>query len=615
MPIAPRLDALIAWICRSALFRELQRRWRRSRLWRSITRYKGRRQQAPRLRHRHVYETIIGNGRLWFKLQAPCWSATQAAGYMEFRFNGTPYTTADGHSPVTPFRLSDCSHHIANWDSLLAQLPPDWDHGHYRIERQAYSWCETLSPDCDCSRDVHPPVVCSDYGTSEDDRERSKSPNALRAHYIAELEASIERHEDSRRSKVPNPTRQPPTSGSASFVYPRLPLGDGADAKHADFPLAAVNKISELAAAGYYCSIHGRHHPYGDQPIRTTIASLNAACEKMTGIDAAARRSHLSHLASVAEHYLQRYQAEECARRAAWGHIDLPNVLYKYMPRELIQRGAPRSLRATQLLALNDDMECNVITMKDLGQPKLEMLRALRYRLNEHLGIDIQWEDLLVQALNYRPRLSLYIQKYLNPLVGVVSFTTDPCVPTMWAHYARNTGIVVGYDTATLRSFGFELQPVIYSEIAPVYRPLTSDHIELDFVDREHMERLQRTGREQGDLRILTRAKLATLGSDWKSLSRLLFVKGMSWTYENEVRLLVDFENARDTGTTHQDWPVKVIDLPPEAVVEICAGPKTPKAVVENAVRTARGGDKSGLLVQSLSSDAFQIRKSYATRL
>ncbi len=196
----------------------------------------------------------------------------------------------------------------------------------------------------------------------------------------------------------------------------------------------------------------------------------------------------------------------------------------------------------------------------------------------------------------------------------MVSFSTDICVPTMWAHYAQNTGIAVGYDTETLRTLGFELQPVIYSEIAPIYRPLSSDDIELEFVDREYMEGVERTGQKTDGLRVLTTTKLATLGSDWKSLSRLLFVKGMSWAYEKEVRLLVDLKQARDTGKSDGRFPIKVIDLPPAAIVEIYGGANTQDADIERAVRVARGGDKSGLLVGRLSSHALRIQKSSAPR-
>ena len=610
------VDALGGWCYRSPLVRELERRWYRSRLWHLVGGW-WHHESVGQYRRWHVYEWVISNGRLWFKLQASCWSSRQAAGYIEARFNATRYITAEGHRPVTPFRLSDCSPEIANWESVVDQLPEDWDDGDYRIERYPYAWCETLSEDCDCYANGRLCVVCSDYGnSSEEDKKQSKTGNVWHRRYIKELETSVEKHDEAHRKERSRPTVKPSASDSdETFIYPRVPLGQGADRTHVDLPIAAMDRISQMVSAAYYCSIERAHHPYGNQPIRSTVASLNAACEKISTLDEAARRSNMSHLTSIAEHYLRAFQSEECARKAAWGDVEIPKVLYKYMPIELIGMGAPNSLRATQLLALNDDMECNVITMKDVEQSMLEMLRRLREKSKAHLDTDIPWEDLLKERLHHgSPRLSPYIQRYLNPRVGVVSFSTDIYVPTMWAHYARNTGIVVGYDTETLRTLGFELQPVIYSEIAPIYRPLSSDHIELEFVDREYMEGVERTGQKTDGLRVLTTAKLARLGSDWKSLSRLLFVKGMSWAYEKEVRLLVDLKQSRETGESDGVWPIKVIDLPPLAIVEIYGGTNTREADLELAVQVARGGDKSGLLVGRLTSHAFRIQKSSGTR-
>ena len=180
----------------------------------------------------------------------------------------------------------------------------------------------------------------------------------------------------------------------------------------------------------------------------------------------------------------------------------------------------------------------------------------------------------------------------------------------MWAHYARNTGIVVGYDTEALRALGFELRPMVYSEIAPVYQPSAGDVIRLDFVNREDMERDLRAGRNRDGLPLLARTDLAELGAEWKSLARLLLVKGISWAYEKEVRLLVDLEQARDTGRTDSNgWPIKVIEPPPEAIREIYRGANTRDADVERAVQVARGGNKSGLFVGHVSSHAFRIQK------
>ena len=296
--------------------------------------------------------------------------------------------------------------------------------------------------------------------------------------------------------------------------------------------------------------------------------------------------------------------------------MEIPEILYKYVPRERIGCGAPGSLRATQLLALNDDMECNVIATKGGDGKGLEFLRSVQDKVKEHLGVDVSWEDLLSRWVRYADvRLSTYVQEHLNPRVGVVSFSTDVLVPTMWAHYARNTGIVVGYDRDALKALGFELRPVLYSEIAPAWEPAEGDGIRLDFVDREYVERDTRAGRAGEGWPVLTGTHLGNFGSSWRSLSRLLFVKGRSWAYEKEVRLLVDLKRAVDTGVEDCDGhPVKVIKPPPEAIREIYGGAKTREEDIEQAVRVARGDQRKGLFVGRVSAHAFRIQKTGGIR-
>ena len=318
----------------------------------------------------------------------------------------------------------------------------------------------------------------------------------------------------------------------------------------------------------------------------------------------------------IAAYWLRLNQSEECAQKSVWGDVEIPDILYKYIPKKLIGAGAPNSLRATQLLALNDDMECNVTTMKgNEEEDSLEFLALVQSNLQQHLAIAVPWEELLTRSLRYGDlRLSTFIQEYLNPLAGVISFSTDILVPTMWAHYARNTGIVVGYDTEALSALGFELRPVVYSELAPTYQPSQGNGIRLNFVDREYTESELRAGRDSDGLRILVSTDLAEFGAGWRSLSRVLLVKGMSWEYEKEVRLLVDLEQARDTGKVVNGWPIKVIDPPPEAIREIYGGANTRKADVDRAVELARGENKSGLFVGHVSSHAFRIQKTGGVR-
>ena len=564
----------------------------------------------------HLHEVVVSNSRVWLKMQTS-WYSEHARAFFEARFNGTDYTTAEGHRPVTPFRLSERAHHVTNWGAIVDRLPAGWDDDEFHLVAPPYAWCETLSDDCDChGAKGMLGVYCSDFGLHDEvDKRARKSENVRYRAYIESMEERIAELDESRRKERLDRERRSPPKGEILFEAKPEERG-GEQTGMAGPPVVAIEAVNGLVGRGLYCSIHGRHHPYGEQAIRKTMAALMAARAQMSTLSAESRALAMSRIGDIAAHWLQLRQSEECAQRSVWGDVDIPDILYKYIPRKLIGEGSPGSLRATQLLALNDDMECNVITMKDSEEDTLALLRLVQSKFKEHLGIAVPWEDLLTRRMRYGDlRLSTFIQEYLNPLVGVVSLTTDVLVPTMWAHYARNTGIVVGYDTAALRVLGFELRPVVYSEIAPTYRPLAGDVIQLDFVNREDMERDLRTGQKREGMPILVSTDLAEFGTDWKLLARLLLVKGMSWAYEKEVRLLVDLEQARDTGKKDSNCrPIKVIDLPQEAIREIYGGANTPEAEVERAVQVARGENKSGLSVGHVSSHAFRIEKGSVSR-
>lgn len=562
----------------------------------------------------HLYEVVIANPQMWLKVQASCSSPEQSAAFFECRFTGTDHTV-DGHQPVTPFRLSDRAHYIANWASIVNRLPLGWDDQEFHIVGTPYPWCETLSDDCDCSgtKGRLDETVCSDFGLhAETDRRDSRSPNVRHQHYIRTMEETIARRDEARRPKQPQGEHHSHPVGAAPAAANIADLRMD-PAKVPDLLRDPINAVNRVVGGGFYCSIHGHQHPYGDQAIRKTLAAVAAASVQSSVRGRAGRKLPTPAWVQIATHLLEMHQSEECAERSVWGDVEIPDILYKYIPRDRIGKGAPNSLRATQLLALNDDMECNVTTMKAGHQEDtLAFLAIVQSKMEEHLGITVPWEEMLTRSLRYGDlRVSTIIQEYLNSRVGVVSLSTDILVPTMWAHYARNTGIVVGYDTEALSALGFELRPVVYSELAPTYQPSEGEAIWLDFVHREHMERELRAGRSSKGLRLLTRARLTEFGVGWKSLSRLLLVKGISWAYEKEVRLLVNLERARDTGKKDCDgWPVQVIDPPPEAIREIYRGANTAKTDVERAVQVARGDNKSGLFVGHVSSHAFRIQKT-----
>ena len=563
----------------------------------------------------HLYEVVISNSRVWLKVQASCLTSEQSASVFENRFTGTYYTTLDGHRPVTPFRLSERFFYISNWDSIVYRLPAGWDDDEFHIVGTPYAWCETLQDNCDChgSKGRQDVMYFSDFGLQEEtDKRESKTQNVRYMNYIREMEDTIARRDESQRQKrLQRKQPSPPQSAVALAVEPVERVGDLSGA--ADLLGNAINAFNRLVPRGFYCSIHGRHHPYGQQSIRKTMASLTGACVQISTWKGANRKKSTSLIGQIAEYWLQTYESDDCAEKSVWGDVEIPDILYKYIPKKNIGKRAPETLRATQLLALNDDLECNFTTMKGIQEDDtLAFLGVVQSKMEKHLGISVPWDELLRQANLYGdPRLSTFIQEYLNPLVGVVSFSTDILVPTMWAHYALNTGIVVGYETKALRAPGFELRPVVYSELAPIYQPSEGETIRLDFVDREHLERELRAGRKKEGIPLLARTDLAEFGAGWKSISRLLLVKGISWAYENEVWLLVDLEQARDIGREDRNgWPIKVIDPSPEAIKEIYRGTKTREVDVELAVQLAREENKKGLFVGRVSSHAFRMQKT-----
>ena len=536
----------------------------------------------------HLYEIVLESPHMWLKIQASCSSEDQARAFFESRFGGSapepdrPHLRHVLFSFLVPRKISECSHHIFNWDFIKDRLPIGWDDHEFHLVGAPYPWCDTLSDDCDChgSDGRLDAPYCSDFGLREDtDRLAGKSPNTRHLEYVQGLRrALINRQTDSRANN------------------------EAVSGPHSDPP----------EQEGFYCQVHGRYHPYSQQVQQRTAANVAAIRASLATRSERDRRVVMSNIRGITAHWLRTFQSQECADRIAEGTADVPDVLYKYLPRKLIGHGAPNSLRSTQILALNDDMECNVVTMHDRKMDILDFLALVQSRLKECLGVEVSDEELMKRALRHGDlRLSTFIQEYLSPRVGVVSLSTDVLVPTMWAHYARNTGIVVGYDADVLKGVGFELRQMSYTELAPMYEPTKGDVIQLCVADREQMERDTKAGRTREGVPILVSADLTHLGAGWKALSRVLFVKGSSWEYEREVRLLVGLQSARDTGKRDNNgWPVKVIDVPPEAIKEIYGGVHTPKADIAQAIEIARGANKRGLFEGHVYSHAFRIQKT-----
>lgn len=539
----------------------------------------------------HLYEVELESSEGWIKLQASCSSVDQARMFFGSRFGVhdpdslQPHQRSISDSFCMPCRLSECVDHIANWNSVRDRVSAGWEDAEFRLARGPYAWCEALSDGCDChgSKGRLDIIYCSDLGTREDDKLRArKSPNIRDAERVQGMRDALVKRQ------VASQDRQ------------RVAASENSDNSERD---------------QFDCPVHRMYHSYSDHVQYALDLKLTALRRQISAEDEQFRQHITPLVPTLTEEWRREIQTKECAKEIANGCSDIPDTLYKYIPAALLDKGPPASLRATQLSVLNDHMECNFVTMPNPNVDLQEFFALIQSTIKHHLGISVSEEELLERSIRFGDlRLSTFVQEFLNPRVGVVSLSSDMLVPTMWTHYAQNSGVVVGYDSRALRDLGYDLRPVYYSVLAPTFEPPNDDIIRLLIGDREDLERRGRMGQAMDSVRILASAALTSLGAGWKALSRLLFVKGCSWEYEKEVRLLVDLQAARDLGSDDDGHPIKVIDIPPHAIKEIRGSANTADADLARAAQVARGDDKRGLLVGHVSAHAFRMQRTSATR-
>lgn len=151
----------------------------------------------------HLYEAAFESPRMWLKIQASCDSQDQALAFFGSRFGSeVPSAGSPQFSFDVPFRLSERSESIANWEAIKSHLPDGWDDDEFRSAEDPSPWCETLSNNCDCHGiegrlDI---FYCSDLGHLDDVAKRaSKSPNVRHFGWRKMMErtdANVERYDD-----------------------------------------------------------------------------------------------------------------------------------------------------------------------------------------------------------------------------------------------------------------------------------------------------------------------------------------------------------------------------------------------------------------------------------
>ena len=154
----------------------------------------------------HLYEAIFESPRMWLKIQASCESQDQAMAFFGSRF-GTEVPSANfpEYSLSGPFRLSERSEWVGNWETIRDHLPDGWDDHEFRLVEGPGPWCETLSDDCVChgTEGRLDAAYCSDLGLREDTTRRAGKTQNVR-HFgwwrqsMERSDANLERYDEER---------------------------------------------------------------------------------------------------------------------------------------------------------------------------------------------------------------------------------------------------------------------------------------------------------------------------------------------------------------------------------------------------------------------------------
>ena len=96
--------------------------------------------------------------------------------------------------------------------------------------------------------------------------------------------------------------------------------------------------VETLAKQGFYCQIEGRLHPYSEQAKQRAAANLEATRIQLSTGSEEHRKQVTPRLGDIAAHWLRSYQTKECANRSVEGKAGIPDILYKYIPRNASAR-------------------------------------------------------------------------------------------------------------------------------------------------------------------------------------------------------------------------------------------------------------------------------------
>ena len=229
-----------------------------------------------------------------------------------------------------------------------------------------------------------------------------------------------------------------------------------------------------------------------------------------------------------------------------------PEVLYKYMSAErallVLPESGNGSLRVTQPATLNDPFECasrlvfdnpkGVVCVKAIAEKFKTFSRK-----SKGISGNIQSSSNVTDTHDW----SKSLRDLLSLRFGIVSFSSNPLEPLLWAHYGDSgKGVAIGYDTSILKKIATANEcfgPVQYQDKLPA----VTDNLVVQS-DRE--------------------------------LQNLMLMKSRHWEYEKEWRLILDLSNTIGTGENDENgFPICLCSIPNEAVVEVIVTQRCPGEV------------------------------------
>lgn len=260
---------------------------------------------------------------------------------------------------------------------------------------------------------------------------------------------------------------------------------------------------------------------------------------------------------------------------------ELPGRLYKYVPAARIDILQNLNIRFTQPSALNDPFEFNLLFTESISTQELRNFYStmdfdeVRKQAIEDLP-DYQraiFNNLPKESVNrfletflsniiysseldkihqqhivtHTKKIKNYIWAAFNKTIGILSLTTDPASPPMWASYAENSkGFVIEFDTSNV-----------------------------------FFHRRRSKSDEFYHLREVIYEDRAASGTMSETNSDIFVHKSRSWEYEKEWRILLPLETSESKFKTTDGDEIFLFDYPASAVTKIVFGLNTTEHTVK----------------------------------